>query len=120
MEYTSLYTILLPLFCRFFISALHEAKRVNLIIKLQLIVMQFPKFPSGLLDIPCANVFLDKFSDSYIEKEELSPVIPESDQERELLRVLSSNPRCAKALRTWRENCKDKANYRYSNYYIFV
>ena len=93
---------------------------MNLIEKLQLIVMQFPKFPSGLLDIPCANVFLDKFSNSYIEKEELSPVIPESEQERELLRVFSLNTQCAEALRTWREKCKDGANYRYSNYYILV
>ena len=86
---------------------------MNLIDKLQLIVMQFPKFPSGLLDIPCADVFLDKFSDSYIEKEESSLVTPESDQERELLRVFSLNTHCAKALHMWRKNCKDKANYRY-------
>ena len=111
----------MPLFYRFLIATLHEANKVYLIEKLQLIVMQFSKFPAGILDIPCANVFLDKFSDSYIEKEELSLITsPESDQERELVRVFFLHTQCAEALRLWKENCKDKANYRYFNYYILV
>ena len=107
-------------FCRFLIAALHEANKMNLIEKLQLIVMQFSKFPAGLIDIPCANVFLDKFSDCYIDRQDLSVVTPESDQERELLRVFSSHihVQCAEALRMWRKNCKDKADYRYSATYI--
>ena len=106
--------ILLTLFCRFLITSLHEANRVNLIEKLQLIVIQLSKFPSWILDIPCADVFLDKFSDSHIEKQELSLVTPESDQERELLRSLSTNTHCAGALYMWRKNSKDKANYRFT------
>jgi hypothetical protein len=108
------------LFCRFLIAALHEANLKNLVEKLQLIVMQFSKFPVGHLDIPCAAVFLDRLSDSHVENEELSVVIPESDQERELLRAFSLHTKCAEALRIWKENCKDKANYRYSNYYTLV
>ena len=100
-------------FYRFLITALHKANKVILIEKLLLIVMQFSKFPAGLLDIPCADVFLDKLSDSYVEKRELSVVIPESDQERELVRVFSVHTQCAEALLVWRKNCKDEANYRY-------
>ena len=81
--------------------------------KLQLIVMQFSKFPDGLLDIPCADVFLDKLRGSYIDKRELSIVTPESDQERELVRVFSVHTQCADALLVWRKNYKDEANYRY-------
>ena len=78
--------------------------------------MQFSKFPHALLDVSCADVFLNKFSDCYIEKEELQPlchVSPESDQERELLKAFSSHTQCVMALRAWKRNCKDKANYRF-------
>ena len=75
--------------------------------------MQFSKFPAGLLDIPCADVFLDKLSGFYIENWELSVVTPESVQERELVRVFSVHTQCADALLVWRKNCKDEANYRY-------
>lgn len=86
---------------------------VKLIDKLQLILVQFPKFPAVLLDIPCADIFLEKFRDSYIDRQDLSLVTPESDQERELLRILSTDDvQCAEALCMWRKNCKDKANYR--------
>ena len=101
-------------FCRCLIIALHEANMMKLIEKLQLIVVQFPKFPSWFLDIPCSDVFMDKFSDSLIERQELSHVTPESDQERELLRAFSSRSQCAEALCMWMINCKDKAIYRFA------
>ena len=101
------------MFYRSLITGLHKANKANLIEKLELIVMQFSKFPAGLLDIPCADVFLDKLSDSYVEKRELSLVTPESDQERELVRVFSVHTQCADALLVWRKNCKNEANYRY-------
>ena len=110
-------------FCRFLITALHEANMTNLVEKLQLIVMQFSKFPAGLIDIPCADVLLNKLTDSYIERRDLSLVIPESDQERELLRVFFIHTQCAEALCTWRKNCEDRADYRYSitcNYGLLV
>ena len=94
------------------ITALHEAHKANLIEKLQFIVMQFSKFPAWFLDIPCADVFLDKFSDSSVDREEMSLVTPESDQDREIIRALSTGMQFAKALHTWRENCKEKADYR--------
>lgn len=78
--------------------------------------MQFSKFPHALLDVSCADVFLDKFSDCYIEKEELQHISPESDQEKELLKAFSSHTQCVMALRAWKRNCKDKANYRFVLY----
>ena len=86
---------------------------MELIKKLQLIAIQFPKFPAGLLDIPCAKIILDKFNDSLVDMEEVSRVVPESDQERELLRAFSLHTQCVEALRIWRKDCKDKANYRF-------
>ena len=100
------------IFCRFLVTAFHGASEMKLIDKLQLIAVELPKFPSRILDIPCADVFLEKFSDSYIDRQDLSIVIPESDQESELLRDFSLYAQCVEVLRTWRKNCKEKANYR--------
>ena len=82
--------------------------------------MHFSKFPAGLLDIPCADIFLDKLSGSYIEKWELSIVSPESDQERELVRVFSVHTQCAEALLVWKKNCMDEAKYRYSFVFYYM
>ena len=96
------------------ITALHEANKPNLIDKLHLVVMQLSKFPAGLLDIPCADIFLDKLSDSSIDREELSLVVPESGQEKELLRAFSLlHTQRTEALCMWRNNWGDKANYRF-------
>ena len=105
-------SFLLLLLCRFLVTALHEAHEENLIDELQLIIMQFSKFPAEFLDIPCTYVLLDKFSGSSIEKQELSLLTPESDQEKELHRAFSQCTQCVDAFCMWKTRCKEKANYR--------
>lgn len=109
------------LFYRFLMTALHMAnKEVTLIDKLLLVVVQLPKFPTWLLDIPFADVFLDQFCDSHLEKQELSLVTQASGQEKELVRAFMLHTQCKEALLMWRKNCKDKANYRFTTYIIHV
>ena len=109
------------LFCRFLMTALHMAnKEVTLIDKLLLVVVQLPKFPTWLLDIPFADVFLDQFCDSHLEKQELSLVTQASGQEKELVRAFMLHTQCKEALLMWRKNCKDKANYRFTTRIIHV
>ena len=78
---------------------------------------QLTKFPTSLLDSPCANSDLVKLSQSVSEWQDLAPYMQLTlAEERGILTAspqVTSARQCSEMFRIWRERLGDQANYRY-------